>query len=178
MVSIPRPAVRAATVRDADQVADIHVRSWQAAHAGLFPKTYLDNLWAAVPSHCWRATLGDSEWPKSGVLVVAPEKEVLGFAGFGPSRDDGEDQALVGEIRDIYLVPEAWGQGIGRRLMSNALARLASAGYAQVTLWVLASNTRARGFYARGGWAEDGTRNCDMGDDTPVEEVRYRKQIA
>lgn len=178
MVAIPRPAVRAATVRDADQVADIHVRSWQAAHADLFPKTYLDSFYAARPTQCWRASLVGTDWPKAGVLVISPEKDVLGFAGFGPSRDDGEDQALVGEIRDIYLIPEAWGKGIGRRLMSTALARLASAGYSQVTLWVVASNTRARSFYTRGGWIEDGTRKCDVGQGFPIEEVRYRKQIA
>ena len=178
MVAIPRPAVRAATVRDADQVADIHVRSWQAAHADLFPQTCLDSLYAARPTQCWRATLGGTDWPKAGVLVISPEKEVLGFAGFGPSRDDGEDQALVGEIRDIYLIPEAWGKGIGRRLMSTALARLASAGYSQVTLWVVASNARARSFYTHGGWIEDGARKCEVGQGFPIEEVRYRKQIA
>jgi GNAT superfamily N-acetyltransferase len=178
MVAIPRPAVRAATVRDADQVADIHVRSWHAAHTGLLPQDYLDNLRLAGPAQCWRTTLGGTDWPKSGVLVVAPEKEVLGFAGFGPSRDDGADQSLVGEIRDIYLVPEAWGKGIGRRLMSTALARLASAGYAQVTLWVIASNIRARTFYTSGGWVEDGARKYEVSQGVPIEEVRYRKQIA
>jgi GNAT superfamily N-acetyltransferase len=178
MVAIPRPAVRAATVRDADQVADIHVRSWQAAHADLFPQSNLDSIYEAIPAQCWRATLGGTDWPKAGVLVVAPEKDVLGFAGFGPTRDDGEDQALVGEIRDIYLVPEAWGKGIGKRLMSTALCRLASAGYAQVTLWVLASNMRARTFYTSGGWIEDGARKCNVSQGFPMEEVRYRKQIA
>ncbi len=177
MVAIPRPAVRAATVRDAERVADIHVQSWQAAHVGLLPQEYLDSLKSARPTQ-WHEVLSSTDWPKSGVLVVAPEKDVLGYAEFGPTRDDGEDRALVGEIMDIYLVPEAWGKGIGKRLMSTALARLASAGYAQVTLWVLASNTRARGFYASGGWFEDGARKCDVSQGFPMEEVRYRKQIA
>lgn len=176
MVAIPRPAVRAATVRDAEQVADIHVRSWQAAHAGLLPQDYLDSLRSARPTQ-WQDILGGTDWPKSGVLLVAPEKEVLGYAEFGPTRDTGEDKTVVGEIRDFYLVPEAWGQGVGRRLMTTALARLASAGYAQVTLWVLASNIRARGFYTRGGWIEDGARS-DASQGFAIEEVRYRKQIA
>jgi len=176
MVAIPRPAVRAATVSDAKQVADIHVRSWQAAHAGLLPQEYLDSLMATRPTE-WQEILVASDWPKSGVLLVAPEKEVIGYAEFGPTRDDGEDRAQVAEIRDIYLVPEAWGKGIGKRLMSTAIARLASAGYSQVTLWVLASNTRARGFYTRCGWIEDGARS-DVTQGFPIEEVRYRKQIA
>ncbi len=177
MVAIPRPAVRIATVRDAEQVADIRVRSWQAAHAGLLPQEYLDSLRAVRPTR-WREIMDGTDWPKSGVLVVAPEKEVLGFAEFGPSRDDGEDRTQVAEIRDIYLVPEAWGQGIGKRLMITALSRLATAGYSQVTLWVVVSNTRARGFYARCGWFEDGARRCDVSQGFPIEEIRYRKHIA
>jgi len=45
--------------------------------------------------------------------------------------------------------------------MSSALTHLADAGYVQAALWVLDSNARARRFYAKGGWAEDGTVKQD-----------------
>jgi hypothetical protein len=45
--------------------------------------------------------------------------------------------------------------------MSSALRHLVGAGYVQATLWVLDSNARARRFYAKGGWAEDGAVKHD-----------------
>jgi GNAT superfamily N-acetyltransferase len=35
----------------------------------------------------------------------------------------------------MYLVPAAWGKGIGKQLMNAALGRLIEAGFDQVTLW-------------------------------------------
>jgi ribosomal protein S18 acetylase RimI-like enzyme len=178
MNAIPRPAVRAATANDAAQLAVIHVRSWQVAYRGLLPQEYLDRMDSSDRAERWRHALSSADWPKSGVLVVAPGREVLGFARFGPTRDQDADGSLVGEIKEIYLMPEAWGKGMGKRLMSNALARLASAGYNQVTLWVLATNHRARRFYASGGWIEDGALKRDDSQGFPIEDVRYRKQLA
>jgi ribosomal protein S18 acetylase RimI-like enzyme len=86
---------------------------------------------------------------------------LLGFVAYSPSRDDDADPDLVGEIDAIYVLPSAWGEGVGRRLMGAALARLAEAEFVQVTLWVLDSNIRARRFYEIAGWLADGAQKTD-----------------
>jgi ribosomal protein S18 acetylase RimI-like enzyme len=177
MAAIPRPSVRAATVHDAANLAAIHVRSWKAAYQGLLPQDYLDMICLSYGAERWLRNLQASDWPKAGVVVAVPGPELVGFVGFGPTRDEGEDAGLVGEIRAIYVIPEAWGKGLGKRLMASALGRLAVAGYAQATLWVLDTNARARGFYEKGGWAQDGAARCGGRSDFPMREVRYRKDL-
>jgi GNAT superfamily N-acetyltransferase len=177
MTTVTRPSVRAATTRDAADLAAIHVRSWQAAYQGLLPQDYLDRLDTADRVERWMRTLRATDWSKAGVVVAAPDRDLIGFARFGPSRDDGEDAARVGEIREIYLIPEAWGKGLGKRLMTIVLARLSAAGYSQATLWVLQANVRARRFYEIGGWTQDGARKRDESLGFPIEEVRYRRHL-
>jgi len=177
MTAVTRPSVRAATVRDAAEIAAIHVRSWQAAYKGLLPQDFLDRLDASDRIERWQDTLRATDWSRSGVMVAHPEREPVGFARFGPTRDSDDDGSSVGEIRAIYLLPEAWGKGLGKRLMSAALARLTSAGYSQATLWVLQSNARARRFYECGGWLQDGGLKCDDSLGFPLPEIRYRKHL-
>ncbi|HEU5421786.1 MAG TPA: GNAT family N-acetyltransferase, partial [Streptosporangiaceae bacterium] len=67
-------------------------------------------------------------------------------------------------------------RGLGRMLMAEAVSQLA-AGYEQATLWVLDTNDRARRFYARTGWAEDGAVLQDDSRGFPITEVRYRRSL-
>jgi GNAT superfamily N-acetyltransferase len=177
MTSVTRPSVRAATVRDAADLAAIHVRSWQAAHRSVLPQDSLDRLAALGRTADWINSLQGTDWPRAGIVVAAPDRDILGFARFRPTRDTDDDADEVGQIGGIYLLPEAWGKGLGKRLMCMALARLGSAGYGQATLWVQGGNTRARRFYEIGGWAADGAARCHDRYGFPMDEVRYRKPL-
>ncbi len=177
MAAIPRPSVRAATVHDAADLADVHARSWQAAYDGLLPRDCLEKFTTAYGAERWLKNLRASDWPSSGVVVAVPGPELVGFVGFGPARDEGEDSDLVGEIKAIYVIPEAWGKGMGKRLMASALGRLSAAGYAQALLWVLDGNARARRFYEKGGWKPDGATRGEDSRGFALREVRYRKDL-
>jgi len=170
--------IRDAGPADAEQIAAVHVRSWQAAYRGLLPQDYLDRLDPADRLPRWRRTLAETDRIAGGVLVAVTDGQVCGAAWFGPTRDADADPAQVGELAGIYLVASAWGRGLGRSLMATALDRLAAAGYAQATLWVLESNARARRFYARAGWAEDGAVKQDDRLGFPMTEVRYRRRLS
>jgi ribosomal protein S18 acetylase RimI-like enzyme len=170
--------VRDARPADAEQIADVHVRSWQAAYHGLLPQEYLDRLDPADRLPRWRRTLDETDRTAGGVLVAVADGEVCGAAWFGPSCDPDADPEQVGELAGIYLLAEAWGQGLGRSLMATATERLAAAGYAQATLWVLESNARARRFYRRAGWTEDGAVKQDDRLGFPITEVRYRRRLS
>ncbi len=142
------------------------------------PQAFLDGLDVAQRTRTWERALTDSDAPKTGVLVADDGGRVTGFVGYFPSRDSDADPALTGEIGAIYLLPEAWDGGLGRRLMDAALGGLAAAGFTQATLWVLESNTRARRFYEAGGWSADGTVKLDDSRGFPLSEVRYRRSLS
>jgi GNAT superfamily N-acetyltransferase len=169
--------IRAARVADAAQIAVVHVRSWQGAYRGLMPQAYLDGLDPAQRFGRWERSLAEVDAGRTGVLVADADGDLLGFASYSPSRDSDADPGRVGEIGAIYLLPGAWGKGIGRRLMEATLFCLATADFVQVTLWVLDSNVRGRRFYESGGWSADGGQKLDESRGFPITQVRYRRSF-
>jgi GNAT superfamily N-acetyltransferase len=175
---MPAPFVRPAAVADADGIGLVHVRSWQSAYEGKMPRDYLDGLDPARRSEIWRRILEQTRPSRDGVLVVAAEGgEIAGFASFGPSRDGDTDPLATGEVYAIYADPGNWGTGTGRALIDSATAELTRLGYADAILWVLGTNDRARPFYARVGWQEDGARKTDASRGFDITEVRYRRTL-
>lgn len=170
--------IRRATLQDAGRIAEIHVRSWQGGYRGLLPQDYLDGLDPAQRLPFRIRSLEAADWSRGGCLVVAhPGGELAGFADFGATRDSEDDPARVGEVFAIYLAPSAWGQGLGRALMTAALRHLAAAGYHEATLWVLDTNERARRFYDAAGFAPDGAEKTDYRHGFAIREVRYRRKL-
>jgi ribosomal protein S18 acetylase RimI-like enzyme len=169
--------IRRATIDDAARIAETHVRSWQSAYRGLVPQDYLDSLDPAERLGWRRQILASVNWAVGGVLVAEDESGLTGFADFGPTRDADEDPRLIGEIRAIYVAPGVWGLGHGRDLMTTALAGLTTVGYAEVTLWVLGSNKRARRFYEAAGFRADGCAKEYEGLGFTLPEVRYRRLL-
>jgi ribosomal protein S18 acetylase RimI-like enzyme len=102
--------------------------------------------------------------------VAEDEGSIVAFASCGDSRDaPGE-----GELFAIYALPEAWGSGAGSALMDAVLRALRRSGFATAHLWVLEDNPRARRFYEREGWTDDGERREEEFLGAPITEARYR----
>lgn len=169
--------VRTARIEDVAEIAEIHVRSWQAAYLGLIPQSYLDSLTPAQRVPGWTRTIKDGDASRGATLVATDDRNrVVGFAHVQGSRDD--DCATVGEVWAIYLEPAAWGTGAGRALMTAALGRLTELGYRHATLWVLDGNARARRFYEAAGFHPDDAVKDDDRPGFALREVRYRKELA
>ena len=169
--------IRPARIGDAPQIALVHVRSWQGAYRGLLPQEYLDGLDPAQRAGGWERILAAGAGPRSGVVVAGGDGSLLGFAAFGPARDQDQDPGQTGEVMSIYVHPDAWGQGWGRQLMAAVVTGLAGAGFGRAVLWVLDTNERARRFYRAAGWALDGAVRPDTIGGTEVTEVRYRRDL-
>lgn len=170
---------RPARIEDVAEIAQIHVRSWQAAYAGLIPQSYLDSLTPAQRVPGWTQTIR-SEDASTGATLVATDgcDRAIGFAHVRESRDPDIAADRVGEVWAIYLDPEAWRTGAGRALMTAALGRLTELAYQQATLWVLEGNMRARRFYEAAGFSLDGAVKDDDSRGFVLREVRYRMPLA
>ena len=162
--------VRTAVPADADEVARVHVRSWQSAYRGLIASDYLDGLkpeaWAA------RYTFGRVGLRMPSTLVAADGAAIRGLVTTGLGRD--ADLPDFGELMAIYVDPAHTGTGVGRLLMTAARERLRLVGAPGALLWVLDRNVSARRFYERDGWSFDGTCRTATFGDVSVQLMRYR----
>jgi GNAT superfamily N-acetyltransferase len=166
--------VRAAVLADADQIAHVHVRSWQVGYRGLLPDAVLDGLDEQARSQQHRANLSppaDRPPDRRGAFVAEQDGRIVGFVMAGEEREGTGDR---GEVYAIYVDPDRWGAGAGRQLMDAAVGHLTAAGPRPVVLWALDGNERADRFYRRYGFVADGatgTHPVDGGPDVP--KVRY-----
>ncbi len=103
-------------------------------------------------------------------LVVAREGErLVGMAlGLQGRADDGSGPPLPGllHISSVYVAPDRWGRGIGRRMMDAVLAEGLARGYERTQLWTQADNERALRLYAGRGFRPSGRskHDDDLGD--------------
>lgn len=169
--------VRAAAPGDAPGIAHVHVTSWQQAYRGVLPVAHLDTLSMPLRAEFWATFL--AEVPERSRLHVAegPAGGVIGFAGTCPTRDADCDPDTTGEVAAIYVIDAHWGDGTGTALLAAGIEGLLADGFTEATLWVLADNPRARGFYERKGWVLDGEERREVYADHRVTEVRYWRAL-
>lgn len=140
--------------------AYVHYTAWQEAYAGIVDKSFLDRLSVEKCEDVARKFRTDN-------LVAKDGDKVVGFAAYGKARD--EDLENAGEVSAIYILADYYSQGIGYRLMREALSRLDE--YSQVAVWVLKDNERAISFYKKCGFEFDGKeQTIELGK--PLAEVR------
>ena len=169
--------VTAAQLSDERDIAEVHVRTWQAAYRGHVPDEHLESLSVERHTEAWRAIITESALPAKGAFVLEHDGRVMGFAHVFPSRDDDAARE-VGEITSICVMPDLWGRGAGGMLLDRALESLRAAGCSSATLWVLDTNARARRFYEAQGWLPEGATKVDDRGSFLMREIRYRRAIA
>ncbi|CAG7857007.1 hypothetical protein MCAMS1_01701 [biofilm metagenome] len=165
----------AATLSDVNIIATLHVESWQQAYRGLLPDNYLDNLDIRERETLWHEVIFAD---KTKVIKASMAGTVTGFICYGDSRDETAE-AETAEIMAFYVAPEYWRRGIGTDLWRTCRDDLCALGYQTVTLWVMAGNQRAIGFYQSQGFQpEPGVVETVRIAAITVSEQRYRCILA
>ncbi len=159
--------IRPGTPADAEDVARVHIETWQAAYAHVLPREGLERLSGERGAR--RAELHRRSPP----IVAEANGEIVGFVSVGPGDDPGTD----GELYAIYVHPDHWSAGFGRQLIQAGEERLRELGHSHVILWVLEDNPRARRFYELAGWTADGTRRPIEIFGVLLPEIRYEKSL-
>ena len=163
--------IRKAIPSDAQEIATIHVETWQDAYKNLIPDEYLQSLSIADRTKKWQEMLSD-ENAHTTCLVGLLDDQVLGWASVCRCRDE-DAQEKWGELAGIYIHPLAQSKGLGSALMQEGLSLLKKEGYTQATLWVLTTNNSARNFYEAKGWRKEGKTKIDLRDGFELHETRY-----
>jgi putative acetyltransferase len=112
-----------------------------AALGHIFPPELYPYPRAVVQAH-WAAAVGD---PAKRTLIALNGDRPVGAACV-------YEEWLEG----LYVSSEYWGTGLAGELHDRALAVVRELGSGLCQLWVLEDNVRARRFYERRGWREDG----------------------
>ena len=137
--------IRPAKQSDADAMGHIYVESWRKAYQGILPRSYLAGLRADKAAHAVHRALMD---PLTLCLMAEGRQGALGYISAGPER--GRDPIYGSELYELYLLPEAQRQGLGRRLLAHMAQRLHDAHFYTLLVWVLARNPNRR-FYEKCG---------------------------
>lgn len=160
--------IRPAVVADAEALADLHVDVWEDAYGGLIPDEVFVERRATITQRveAWRRILSAAS---SLTTVAEQEEQLIGFASAGPA--DAEDAPVDQELLALYVRAACWGGGVGRALLTAALAGRPA------FLWVLSGNDRAITFYEARGFEADGVERTDE-YGTEVRMVRGRGRSA
>jgi putative acetyltransferase len=133
--------IRAARPEEGPILAAVQERASLAALAHIFPPELYPYPREAVHAR-WAAAL---EEPERRTLIAVKDEEPVGAAC-----------VTHGWLEGLYIVPESWGTGLADELHDRALDEVRRLGSASCRLWVLEDNARARRFYERRGWRENG----------------------
>ncbi|MEV4123485.1 GNAT family N-acetyltransferase [Nocardia sp. NPDC049707] len=157
------PHLRPAQPEDAESIAAIWYEGWRDAHLGNVP----DELIAVRPPDSF-GTRAAQRIDDTVVAII--DNEVAGFV-----------MTLDDEVDQVYLSRHHRGTGVATPLLAAAEHRIGAQGHSRAWLAVVPGNTRARAFYARNGWIDEGLFSHQApgpNGPVPVPAHRYVKQIA
>ncbi len=165
--------VRPATQNDAQQVADVHANSSQAAYAHL-----IDGQAVAMPPDkrvkFWREAI---QYGEPQVCVATDGDQVVGFVGFDRSRDP-KSKPVTGEIWALYVEQSHWDRGVGLALWDAAREGLLEEGCTEVTLWIPLRNERALRFAELAGFKRElTTAKTAVVGGVKLEEIRLKRPL-
>jgi GNAT superfamily N-acetyltransferase len=173
----PRVVIREPVAADARAIAQVLVDSWFAAYRELLPAELLAGLSVTARAKQLEAALA-APAPLGAVRLVAElGGVVIGFVNAGgtaPGDAVRADAAAVSEaeLAVLYVDPEHWRQGVGRKLTRSALARLADVGFDDVSAWVIEGNAPARAFLTSQGWASSEAKRTEVMDGYQIDQTR------
>ncbi|MFC7363006.1 GNAT family N-acetyltransferase [Nocardioides astragali] len=131
--------IRPATGADMAAVADLWHEGWHAGHAGHVP----DGLTALRTLEAFHARTPTRVADTTVALDEADE--LMGFV------------TVVGdEVEQLFVGPDARGSGVAAQLLAEAEGQVAAAGHPEAWLAVVEGNARARRFYEKCGWRDNG----------------------
>ena len=131
-------SLRPASAEDADAIAEIWSLGWRDGHLGHVP----DELVQARTDESFRARAAE-RLSEMTVAVVHGE-----IAGFVLVADD--------EVEQVYVAAMHRGKGVADLLLGEAEQQVRTNGHSEAWLAVVAGNARARAFYERSGWRDEG----------------------
>jgi ribosomal protein S18 acetylase RimI-like enzyme len=163
--------------RDLRGVHRVNVLAWREAYDGILPESVLEDRSVDLPPGDAAAQYDRIRSQPGCFLVAVDDDDVV--HGYLFLRWDDDSKGFVGEdeagLKEIYVEPGYWGEGVGTRLLDRALDELPDTIEA-VKLEMLAGNDVAQSFYESHGFEQVGSTEFELGEDTYPTDI-YEKQV-
>jgi GNAT superfamily N-acetyltransferase len=174
-------SVRVAWADDAPGIAEVQVRAWRKAYAGLLPDEVLEAMDPSELAAVWHASLTRPKDARNRVLVALERNTIRGFALTGPSPDPDADPVSDGELAELTVDPDQVRKGHGSRLVQATAETLRADRFARALTWLNSTDDIVRAFLTEAGWAPDGAhRELDLHGDgsVTVKQVRLHTDLS
>jgi GNAT superfamily N-acetyltransferase len=135
------PILRPATADDVDAVADLFHRGWHDAHPGHVP----DGLTERRTVAAFHDRVAQRVAATDETTVADADGEIAGFI-----------MVAGDEAEQVYVDRRFRGSGLAATLLTEAERQIAAGGHDVAWLAVVRGNERARAFYAKQGWVDEG----------------------
>jgi len=135
---VSEPLLRPATPQDAAEVARIWEAGWRDGHLGHTP----DELVRLRTPESFRTRAANRV---ADTTIADVGGEVAGFV-----------MVVSDEVEQVYVDAAHRGTGVAGLLLAEGARLVAAGGHARAWLAVATGNARARRFYERQGWTDEG----------------------
>ena len=164
--------IRLAKPDDALDMAEVHMRSWEAAYKDIIPMEYIKEI-NATRSVKFKRIITDENTTQ---YVIQNGDKTVGIMCVVDTPQDDDADENVCELEGIYLHPDYYRQGIGTKAMEYVFDIARNWGKPIMTLWVFAENTNTIQFYEKCGFTADGkTKTYHFGK--MIGAIRMRRSL-
>jgi len=143
--------IRLATTADAQDMAEVGMRSWEAAYKDILPADYIREKNATRPGQFKRVITDENETS----YVIQLDGKTVGIMKIDERTDDDLTDEYY-ELHYIYLHPDYFRQGIGAKAIDFAMQKACAMGKKFLVIWVIESNANSVKFYEKCGFLRDG----------------------
>jgi ribosomal protein S18 acetylase RimI-like enzyme len=153
--------IRPARDEDAGDVAEMWRLGWHDAHDGLVPQELVD---ARTPES-FRERAAERV---ADTTVATVDGVVAGFV-----------MVVDGEVEQVYVSTAHRGTGVAQALIAEAERQVRANGHEKAWLAVVAGNARARAFYERSAWIDEGAFDYEaaVGEQTILVPCRRYTKV-
>ncbi|WP_039849967.1 GNAT family N-acetyltransferase [Grimontia indica] len=163
--------LRKAVLSDVEQIAKIHVDSWEVAFEGLMPENYIKGYTLSARIKEWQETIQTNA---EFVVVAESASTVVGFMSY---RVHPVAREII-ELSKLYLCPTQYGKGMGSLFMRNLENAARDSGVRKIHLYVLNNNATAIQFYTKHGFENADGFVSEEFEGTTIIDVLMTKRVS